>query len=84
MNDYLTVEEFAARYRLSESAVYRALREGRLAGIQVLRRWRIPLSACPEPASADQRTDPMPRPARPRSSGRLRSKVVELDGRRGR
>lgn len=83
--EYLTVEEFATEYRLSESAVYRALREGRLEGVQVLGRWRIPRSACPvagrRPQSAE--SDPMPNPRRRPPAGSFRAKVVELRGARG-
>ena len=41
-SEYLTVEEVAHLLRLSESAIYRALREHRLPGLKILGRWRIP------------------------------------------
>lgn len=83
-SEYLTVEEVAHLLRLSESAIYRALREHRLPGLKILGRWRIPRAELAEqngrggatPARGE--TDPM-RPVRRRPRGdTFRSKVVEL------
>lgn len=83
-SDYLTVEEVASEFRLSESAVYRALRDRRLPGMKILGRWRIPRAALAEQTAVEHtiprraEIDPMPAPRRRPPADTFRSKVVEL------
>jgi excisionase family DNA binding protein len=82
--DYLTVEEAAAEFRVSESALYRALREQRLPGVKILGRWRISRAellahVLPEGrVSRRSEMNPMPAPRRQRSEDGFRAKVLEL------
>ena len=82
--EYMTVEEFAAEFRISESAVYRALREQRLPAVKILGRWRISRAeslaqavregSVKNPASRG----PMPATRRRTRSDGFRAKVIEL------
>jgi excisionase family DNA binding protein len=81
--DYLTVDEAAAEFRVSASALYRALREQRVPGVKILGRWRISRKdfqafASREARAARQRANPMPSPSRTRRSDGFRDKVMEL------
>jgi excisionase family DNA binding protein len=81
--EYLTVEEAAVEFRLSESAVYRALREQRLPGVKILGRWRISRTeliahVVSEGARARARQNPMPTARRRPPANTFRAKVVEL------
>jgi excisionase family DNA binding protein len=83
-SDYLTVEEVASEFRLSESAIYRALRDRRLPGVKILGRWRIPQAALmgeytlEQPISRRSEIDPMPTARQRAHRGTFRAKVVEL------
>jgi excisionase family DNA binding protein len=86
--DVLTVAEVANYLRLSTSAVYRALEEGRLPGTKPLGRWRVLRAELDEWLSAQGPVprrrpdrDPMPRVRR---RGSVRAQVVELGPRRSR
>lgn len=43
--DFLTITEVCEHLRLSDSTVRRMLRDGRLAGVRIAGRWRIPRAA---------------------------------------
>lgn len=43
--EYLTAEEYAARYKMHPGSVARACAEGRLKGEKIGGRWRIPADA---------------------------------------
>ena len=45
MNNILTPEELAERWRVSPDTIYRSLQSGKLKGFQVGRQWRITLEA---------------------------------------
>ena len=82
--EYMTVEEFATEFRISESAVYRALREQRLPGVKILGRWRISreelLAQAVRGGRVGTATSQSPMPTarrRPRSDG-FRAKVIAL------
>lgn len=77
------MEEAAAEFRISQSALYRALREQRLPGVKILGRWRVSRAELLTHARKASRLrtsarNPMPRPARQRPEGRFRATVAEL------
>lgn len=86
MSQLLTVRETAERLRFSQSAVYRALEDGKLPGYKVLGRWRVDVDELeawmrehrPQHAPSDQ----MPPASRRRRERRFASKVVDLETRR--
>jgi excisionase family DNA binding protein len=43
--DFLTIGEVCERLRLSDSTVRRMLKDGRLAGVRIAGRWRVPRAA---------------------------------------
>lgn len=45
MNNFLTVEEAAARLRVAPFTMRKYLREGRVRGVRIGRAWRIPEDA---------------------------------------
>jgi excisionase family DNA binding protein len=76
------VEEAAVEFRLSESAIYRALREQRLPGVKILGRWRISRSELVAHAALAARTqrarDPMPASRGHSPATRFRAKAESL------
>lgn len=81
-DEFLTVDEAAIEFRLSTSAIYRALREQRLPGIKILGRWRISraelLGHAARESRARVRRDPMPTPRPANSRTRFRAKAHDL------
>ncbi len=82
--DFLTITEVCEHLRLSDSTVRRMLRDGRLAGVRIAGRWRIPRAAVEGMArGSSERLDTLyalAQDGRPEAQEKARAILAEMQG----
>lgn len=82
--DFLTIGEVCERLRLSDATVRRMLKDGRLAGVRIAGRWRVPRAAVEGMASgSSDRLDALYSLAQaggPEAQEKARAILAEMQG----
>jgi len=82
--DFLTIGEVCERLRLSDATVRRMLKDGRLAGVRIAGRWRVPRAAVEGMASgSSDRLDALYSLAQaggPEAQRKARAILAEMQG----